>query len=134
MPVHLPTLRLAVFTDSSFANNLDMSSQIGFVIVIFDQDNKANIVHWASVKCKRVTRSVLAAKLYAMSLGFDYVVAIKSTIQLILNRPIALTLYIDSKSLYECLVRLGSTTEKRLIVDIMCLRQAYERREITEVV
>ena len=80
MPIHLSTLRLAVFTDSSFANNLDMSSQIGFVIVIFDQDNKANIVHWASVKCKRVTRSVLAAKLYAMSLGFDYVVAIKLTI------------------------------------------------------
>ena len=39
----------------------------------------------------------------------------------------------DSKSLYDCLVRLGTTQEKRLMVDIMCLRQAYERREITEV-
>jgi hypothetical protein len=55
-------------------------------------------------------------------------------IRLILNRPIVLTLYIDSKSLYECLVRLGSTTEKRLMVDIMYLRQVYERREIIEVV
>ena len=39
----------------------------------------------------------------------------------------------DSKSLYDCLVKLGTTQEKRLMVDLMCLRQAYERREITEI-
>ena len=39
----------------------------------------------------------------------------------------------DSKSLYDCLVKLGTTQEKRLMVDLMCLRQAYERREIMEV-
>lgn len=40
---------------------------------------------------------------------------------------------IDSKSLYECLVKLGTTQEKRLMLDIQCLRQSYERREITEI-
>jgi hypothetical protein len=30
-------------------------------------------------------------------------------------------------------VKLGTTQEKRLIVDLMCLRQSYERREIIEV-
>ena len=39
----------------------------------------------------------------------------------------------DSKSLYDYLVKLGTTQEKRLMVDLMCLRQAYERREITEI-
>jgi hypothetical protein len=39
----------------------------------------------------------------------------------------------DSYSLYECLVKLGTTKEKRLMIDIMALRQSYERREITEV-
>ena len=39
----------------------------------------------------------------------------------------------DSKSLYDCLVKLGTTQEKRLMVDLMCLRQAYERRKITEI-
>ena len=39
----------------------------------------------------------------------------------------------DSKSLYNCLVKLGTTQEKRLIVDLMCLRQAYEQHEITEI-
>ena len=44
-----------------------------------------------------------------------------------------MVIYTDSKSLYDCLIRLGTTQEKRLMVDIMCLRQAYERREITKV-
>jgi len=39
----------------------------------------------------------------------------------------------DSYSLYECLVKLGTTKEKRLMIDIIALRQSYERRELTEV-
>ena len=50
-----------------------------------------------------------------------------------LRIDLPLVLYIDSKSLYECLVKLGTTQEKRLIIDIICLRQAYERREVAEV-
>jgi hypothetical protein len=30
-------------------------------------------------------------------------------------------------------VKLGTTLEKRLIIDIICLRQVYKRREIVEV-
>jgi hypothetical protein len=39
----------------------------------------------------------------------------------------------DSYSLYECLVKLGTTDEKRLMVDVLALRQSYERREIAEI-
>lgn len=57
------SLKLVVFTDASFANNLNLTSQIGYVICLADQFNKANIIHWSSTKCKRVTRSVLASEL-----------------------------------------------------------------------
>ena len=127
------TLQLLVFTDASFANNKDLSSQIGYVLVLADATKKANIVHWSSVKCKRVTRSVLASELYGMAHGFDIGAAIKSTMDKILQVNLPLVLCTDSKSLYDCLVRLGTTQEKRLMIDVMCLRQAYERRQITEV-
>ena len=59
---------------------------------------------------------------------------IKLTIKKILQiNTLLLILYTDLKSLYDCLVKLGTTQEKRLMVDLMCLRQSYERREIAEI-
>jgi len=133
--VNTDSLRLLVFTDASFANNTDCSSQIGYVIVLADNNDQANILHWSSVKCKRITRSVLASELYGMAHGFDTGAAIKCTIEKMIKiENLPLNLCTDSKSLYECLVKLGTTQEKRLMIDILCLRQAYERRLITEVV
>ena len=140
--LNMSALRIIAFTDSSFANNPDHSSQIGYVITLVDDTNNANIIHWQSVKCRRVTRSVLASELYALSLGFDIASTMKSTITQILSRPpqgskvdtIPLIMCIDSKSLYDCLVKLGTTHEKRLMVDIMCIHQSYERREISEII
>ncbi len=84
-----------------------------------------------------VKKSVLASELYALSLGFDVAAIIKSTLdQIFSGAPqgkISLSMCIDSRSLYECLVKLGTTQEKRLMIDILCLRQSYERREITEI-
>ena len=80
-----------------------------------------------------MTRSILALELYSIAHGFDIGATIKSTIDKILQVNLLLILCTDSKSLYDCLVRLGTTQEKRLMIDVMCLRQAYERRQVTEV-
>ena len=129
----IKSLKLIVFTDSSFANNQDLSSQMGFVIVLADKNNRANILHWSLIKCKRVTHSVLASELYAMTYRFDIAAAIKSTIKKILQIQLLIILCTDSKSLYDCLVKLGTTQEKRLMVDLMCLRQLYKRHKIAEI-
>ena len=68
-----------------------------------------------------------------MAHGFDLEVVLKATLSRILQFDILMLICTDSKSLYECLVKLGTTHEKRLMIDIMSLRQSYERREITEV-
>ena len=44
-----------------------------------------------------------------------------------------LILYINSKSLYNYLVKLGTTQEKRLIVNLIYLYQAYKRHKIIKV-
>ena len=74
-------LRLLVFTDALFVNNKDFFSQIGYILVLVDIINKANIVYWSSIKCKRITRSVLVFKLYAITHRFDIGAAIKLTIK-----------------------------------------------------
>jgi hypothetical protein len=68
-----------------------------------------------------------------MAHGFDIGTSLKSTLDTIYPAtPIPLILCTDLKSLFDCIVKLGTTQEKRLIIDVMCLRQSYERREITE--
>jgi hypothetical protein len=120
-----------IFIDAFFAN-VNLHSQIDYVIYLTD-DVKANIIHWFFTKCKRMIRSVLAANLYAMTNEFDADSVIKSIIQRIFNIFLSMILLTDSRSLYDCLVKLEITSEKRLIIDLMCLRQSYERRKITKI-
>ena len=70
-----------MFIDSLFTNNKDLLSQIGFIIVLDDLINKANIIYWSLIKCKRVTRSVLALELYAMAYRFNIKAVLKSIIE-----------------------------------------------------
>jgi hypothetical protein len=56
-----------------------------------------------------------------MAHGFDHAAVIKAIIKKILQCNLLLIVCTDSKSLYKCLVKLGSTQEKRLIVDLICL-------------
>ena len=61
--------------------------------------------------------------------------AIKMTIERIMKtRDLPLILCTDSKSLYDCLVKLGTMHKKRLIIDIMCLWQSYKKCKISEVI
>jgi hypothetical protein len=123
--------KLMIFIDASFAN-VNLHSQIDYVICLID-DVKANIIHWFFTKCKRMIRSVLAAKLYAMTNEFDADSVIKSIFQRIFNIFLSMILLIDSRSLYDCFVKFEITSEKRLMIDLMCLRQSYERREIRKI-
>lgn len=68
-----------------------------------------------------------------MAHGFDMGASIKGTIEQALKIDLPLVICTDSRSLYDCIVKLGTTQEKRLMIDVMCLREAYERREIAEV-
>jgi len=66
-----------------------------------------------------------------MVYGFDMAYLVKTMLDLIFNKDILLIVYTDSKSLYDCLVKLGIMQEKRLMIDVMSMREAYEWREIT---
>lgn len=64
-------------------------------------------------------------------------IAINTTLHMITKQlnvpPTSMIVCTDSYSLYECLVKLGTTKEKRLMIDIIGLRQSYKRKEIAEV-
>ncbi len=80
---------------------------------------------------------MLALEIYGIVAGADLAYAISSIIAKVMEQlgllAIPIVVYTNSYSLYECLVKLGTTKEKRLIIDIMALRQLYEQRELYEI-
>jgi hypothetical protein len=79
-------------------------------------------------------RSIIVLELYIMGHGFDCACVLKHTLDKMLNTSILIMVYINSFSLYECLVKLRTTNEKHLMIDLMAIQQAYECREIAEIV
>ena len=131
----LERTKLFVFVNSSFTNNKDFSSQIRYLIILANKTKtstetnkfviKGNLIYYSSTKSKRVTRSVLASEIYGMVGGVDMAIAINTTIKMITDQlgfpQTQIIVCTDSYSLYECLVKLGTTKEKRLIINIMAL-------------
>jgi hypothetical protein len=61
-----------------------------------------------------------------MAYSFNIGTSVKSIINRILEMELLLVVYTDSKSLYECLIKLGTIREKHLIINIIYLYQVYE--------
>lgn len=124
---------LRVCTDSSFANTPDLRSQLGFIVLLCDSSGKCNILHFSSYKSKRVTRSVLGAEVLAFADGFDYAYLLRHDLKRMLNKDIPLAMLTDSESLFKCIVKSTTTTEKRLMIDIEAGREAYGKQEISDI-
>lgn len=124
------TLRLVAYTDSSFANRTDISSQIGYLICLADASNKMRVLGSRSCKTSRVARSAMVAETLAFTAALNAAIVIRHQLQLLLRASVLLLMLTDSKSLFDVLISNQSTTERRLMVNIFSLWQSYHPREI----
>lgn len=69
--IHKSSVHLGVYVDASFGSKMDLSSQLGYIMLLCDSTNRSHILDFASQKCKRVTRSTLGGEFYATTEGFD---------------------------------------------------------------
>lgn len=98
-----------------------------------DKHNSYNILHYSNLNKTHDTSSFLVAELFAMVYGLDVASTIYLTLNEMIGHIISLRIYTDSQSLYNCIKKISRTKEKRLLVDLHMLRQAYECRALTEV-
>lgn len=132
-PMGTTTLHIRAYSDSSFANNEDLSSQLGFIIFICDEARNCNILHYASYKARRVTRSVLGAETYAFADAFDFAYTLATDLREMTGLPLPLTMCTDSRSLFDLITKDSTSTERRLMIDISAVRSAYEKAEINTI-
>ncbi len=124
------SVRIAVHANASFGNADNYASQIAFVMCLVDKHDRANVVHYGSQKCKRVTRSVMASELHALSYDFDQAFMVKTILDQVLDADIKIEGFIDSRTVFNAITKHGPTLEKRLQIDAYGLRQARLRAEL----
>jgi hypothetical protein len=80
---------------------------------------------------------VLASKIYAITYSVDIAIAIGTIINRIIERlklpKVPIVVCTNLFLLYKCLVKLSTTKEKQLIIDIIALREAYKRSKLTNI-
>lgn len=129
----LKTLKIVIYTDAAFSTNEDHTSQLGFLVLLSDASGKCNILHFSSSKSKRVARSVLGSEIYAFADGFDFAFCVKKDLEMILLKSIPMQMLTDSKCLFDVITKCSTCREKRLLIDIAVVKEAYQKQEISQV-
>lgn len=70
----------------------------------------ANLVHFGSIRCHGVTRSLMAPELHALIAGFDQAFVIRDIMSWIFGKNIEIEAYVDSKTVFDVIANDASTT------------------------
>lgn len=110
----LKIVEVRAYADAGFSNNRDLSSQLGFTIYLTDHTNTGAMVQWSSRKSKRVTRSTMAAEVFALGQAFDHRQAIRELVSEIMGHRVPLQVFTDSQTSWDAVTSLRSKTERQL--------------------
>lgn len=127
------TLRIVGYSDASFSNNRDLSSQLGYVVFLTDRTNTAVPIVFKSYKSKRITKSPMSSEVIAFADMFDAAVALKTEIEWILGQHIPVQLLTDSKCLFDIISKGTRTSEKRTMIDVAAAREGFTDKVISDI-
>ena len=127
------SLRIDGFSEAAYANNHDITSQLGRIILVTDDTNADIPISFKSYKSRRVVRSVLSAEVIAFADMFDDAYAIRTQVQQAIRCSVPMHLMTDSKSLFDIISKGSRTIEKRIMLDIHAARHAYQCDEISNI-
>lgn len=132
-PPDKSSVNLRVYTDASFVTNDGLASQLGIVLLLCDFGDNAHIIDYRSNKTRKVVRSTMGGEVAAFMEGFNHPFSFARDLQAVLGRIVLVYMYTDPKQLFDASTRGNQTTERRLMVEIMAVRQAYRRFETTAI-
>ena len=127
------SIRIIGFSDSSFANNEDLSSQLGYIIFLGDQHDNVVPICFKSYKARRLTRSAMSGEVIAFSDLFDAAVTLSQKLRLLLHKDVPVQLLTDSKSLFDVVSKGSRTSERRMMLDIAAAREGFRNKVISDI-
>ena len=138
--ISFPTLdiknsTIIIYSDASYGNLPDGSSQGGYIIFICDKEGVCAPLFWSSTKIRRIARSTLAAECMSLQEGADTGILIGSLYSELLNlkTPLKVSARTDSKGLHTAVYSTKAVSDRRLRIDVANIRQMLERNELSTV-
>lgn len=132
--LNLETLQVIGYSDASFCNNVDLTSQLGYIIFVGDGSGNVIPIQFKSYKARRVVRSAMAAELIGFADMFDYVFTLAEELRTLCpHSAVPVKLYTDNKGLFDIISKGTRTAEKRLMLDIAAAREGFRKHEISDI-
>jgi transposase InsO family protein len=126
-----PPVFLLAYSDASYANLPDGSSQGGYVVFLADKSERVSPITWTSRKLRRVCRSTITAETMATLDAIDVCAWLFHMFRDVFDVEILPTVIrTDNKSSYQAINSTTSVEEKRLRVDIAAVRECIRNQEV----
>ena len=117
--LEVESIYIAGYAVAGFANNRDLTSQLGFIVLLKDKHDNAAIFNYGSWKCRCVTRSVSGFEVHACSHCFDYTLGLSKDLSTMLGR--------NSIPLYLPIQRAFSIQSQNLVLYLRSVFQSILR-------
>lgn len=127
------SLLIVGFSNASFANNTDLTSQLGNTVFLSDCTNAVVPISFKSYKSRLVTRSVISGEVIAFGDMFDIAISISLELNKVLRRLVPVELITDSKSLFDVISKGSRTSKKRTMLNISAAREGFRDKLISDV-
>lgn len=103
--LHSDSLILKAYSDAAFATNDDLSSHLGYLILLTYHTVHCHFLDYISKNSKRVVGSIMGCELYAFVDSFDKSYMFKGYMERILNCKLPLHMLTNSKQLFDAMTK-----------------------------
>ena len=125
--------RILVFADASFANSATCHTQVGYLLLLADINDRICPLNWQSKRLNRVVHSTLAAETLALVTAIDSAIFNRAQMQEITRILLPIFCYCDNKSLISAVGSTKPVSEKRLRIDVASIAESLEKGEIESI-
>ncbi len=120
--LELPSMYVVRHEDAPFASNADISSQLGFIVLL----NAKTIMPLIYTADGGSVNASPVLEVYSFSHCLDFVLVLAHDLSSMLGRKIYTVLFTDSKCPFDTITKLSTVAEKRFLIDIASIRETTE--------
>ena len=123
---------MIAYSDASYANLPDGSSQGAFVVLLVNSEGLFVPLAWQSKKLKRVVKSTLVAEILAAVEVVETGFLLTSILKELRNSQSSIDIecFTDNQALFDTVHSTNSIIDKRLRVDMAILREMVHKKEV----